>query len=528
MLSSRSKSYLAAAAALAVIGFVIHRASHADQKKPDGIAPRAAVQPPPPVSSSAAVAPAVDWDARLSSADKNSFRGLIDEAMKIEDPVRRNEIVTAILDRWLAEDVHGFIAYWSSLEVGADEDRMAAVALALEQSLTKLDVERASSDEVLVVVQRLISYLVGTNPDKALLWAKRWLLDDTLESALVSVARGMARTDVDKALNVIAGMTSPLRRGQAVAAVGGIWASRDLPAATAWAHGMANSIERALTLNAVLMVGAQRDAAGSAAALKNEAQRMNEEYLRDRTARMVAEGHTEADFANDPDTYREMAASGTLPPPYSADIELMGDAGKVLGARLAAGDADAALEWSASLETDYLKLKSLSGVLEGWARTHPEAAVQYLKDHHPLNSDLLGSLYQSWAAVDYAAAADGTRLIESASLRSSALESVISTWAAKGDSGEVMAYLNDLPAAEYTDQVKLAAANAISTKSPEQAWEIARGISSENAQLRGLKAAFSNLVIQNPDQAGVLLDNATLPDKTTASLRDVLDAVARN
>lgn len=467
----------------------------------------------------------VQWNDRIADTHSKDLQALIEEAMTIGDANLRKKVVESIVDRWLKEDIQGFTKYWSALEVHGADEKLAMLALALQGSLTKLDETRAASDEIYVVVQRLIGYLAVNDPELALQWAKQWLLDDAQENALVAVARNLAKTDVNHALAVLADMKSPLRRGQAVAAISIVWASRDLDAALAWAGGLANSVERGLALNGALLVAARQDPVMAANLLKNHAQDMNEQYVRDRNAELASKGITEADMAEDAETYKEMVANGNVSPPYSADVELMGDAGKVLGSKLAESDSAGAVEWAADLETDYLKLKALSGVLEGWAKTDPYAALNYLNENFPYNNDLFASLYSSWAAVNHAAAAEGALAIKDPYQRSLALETVINSWATRGDAQAAINYFNNLPAAEVTDSVRAAAATAVSQSSPQQAWQIAQGISNENSQYRALKAAFASMVISNPAEAGALLASTNLPENTSVRLKDMLEAV---
>lgn len=469
-----------------------------------------------------------EWRERISDTPSKDLRTLMEEAMMLADVELRKQVIESIVDRWLVEDVQGFEKYWASLEVHGADDKLAMLALALQNSLTKLDESRAASDEIYVIVQRLISYLATTDPQRALEWANRWLLDDAKENALVSVARNLAKTDVNLALGVIAEMKSSMRRGQAVAAVAIVWASRDMDAALKWAGGLPNSVERGLALNGALLVAARQDPVQASQLLKDHAEQMNAEYVRERSADLAAKGLTEADLAEDSETYKEMAAAGNVPPPYSADVELMADAGKVLGEKMAESDPTGAVEWAANLETDYLKLKSLSGVLEGWAKTDPYSALAYLNEHFPYNNDLFASLYSSWAVSDNAAAAEGALSIKDAHQRSLALETVLGNWAIRGNPQEAISFLEGLPAAEVTDGVRAAAATAISQTLPQKAWEIAQGISNENARFRVLKSAFSTMVIENPAEASALLTSTALTDSTTDRLREMLEAVAEN
>ncbi|RYD39003.1 MAG: hypothetical protein EOP85_16680, partial [Verrucomicrobiaceae bacterium] len=442
-----------------------------------------------------------EWLELTENSETSGLRSLIEEAMRISDSSMRNQVLVSITERWLRDDVAGFNKYWFALEVAGDNDKLAMVALALQSALGNLTPELAASDEIYVAVQRLISYLSSTDPESALAWAKKLLLDDAQENALVSIARGMAKTDIAAALSIIDGIKSPLRRGQALAAVGGIWAAQDLKAATEWAKGLRSHSDRALAMNSIYLTAAQQNPGAAASELSSLAKEMNEQYLRERDADLAARGINAESEANDPESYNEMVEAGTIPAPYSPDVELMGEAVKVVGKKLAEADSGKAVTWSNDLPTDYLKSKGISGVIDGWAKTNPEAAFDYLSKNHPTDTELLSKLYASWAASDSKAAADSTANIADPYSRGIALESVIKTWAAKGNPAEVSAYLESIPSADQTDAVKLAAATAVSEADPYKAWEIAKSISGEKVQARALNAAFSNLVIKDPAQA---------------------------
>ncbi|RYD61390.1 MAG: hypothetical protein EOP83_17130, partial [Verrucomicrobiaceae bacterium] len=166
---------------------------------------------PMPGKQTGAVRSIEEWRELITNTETSGLRSLIEEAMRISDPSMRNELITSITERWLREDISGFNKYWFALEVDGADDKLSMVALALQAALANLTPELAASDEIYVVVQRLISHLAGTDPEKALAWAKKWLLDDAQESALVSIARGMSRTDIDSALAIIEDIKSPLR-----------------------------------------------------------------------------------------------------------------------------------------------------------------------------------------------------------------------------------------------------------------------------------------------------------------------------
>ncbi len=330
--------------------------------------------------------------------------------------------------------------------------------------------------------------------------------------------------DIEKALGVIDSMKSPLRRGQALATVGGIWAMTAPLPALEWAMTLSNPAERALTLNQVLLAVAKVDLDGASQALKQQAQYLNDQYRKGRAEDLADRGVAEVDEANDPETFREMVEAGTISAPSSPDVELLSDAGRVIAATLAAASGEQGLKWAESLETDFLRLKSITGGLEGWARTEPKAALAYLTENYPENTEMLKSIYSSWASVDPPAAANGIELVTPVE-RTVALEAVMKSWVLKGDPIEAANHINELPAAEVSDSTKAILVNAMSQSSPQQAWALAQTITDPKAQFRAMKNAFSNLVIQSPTQAEALLTSSSLSNDASSRLQDVLDAV---
>lgn len=466
-----------------------------------------------------------EWQSKITAATTDELRSLMDAAMMIADPELRNTVVVGITDRWLKEDPSNFLKYMAALEVHAAGEKMATLVRALQESLTKLTPEQAASDEILVAVQRMISYLAVHDPDKALYWANQFLLDDTKENALAEIARGYALKDITKALAVIDTMTSPLRRGQALATVGGIWAMRDPEAALRWSMTLSNPAERALTLNQVLLATAKMDLNAASQQLKEQAQIMNDNYKAYRDAEMAKNGLSGIDEANDPARWSEMKEAGLILDPNSPDVELMSDAARLIAAKLAAKNGMAAIEWAESLETDFLKTKSVTGALEGWVKVDPSSALAYAMQNYPNDPEMMKSIYASWASVDGFAAAEGVKLLDDPNKRSAAMEAVISSWTSNGNTADAAAYLNSQPAAEVSDGTKAALVSALSQSSPQEAWALAQSISDPKAQLRALKNAFSNLVIQSPTQAEALLTSSTLSNDTSGRLQDMLDAV---
>jgi hypothetical protein len=203
----------------------------------------------------------------------------------------------------------------------------------------------------------------------------------------------------------------------------------------------------------------------------------------------------------------------------------MADAARLIAQKMAAKDAAKAVEWASSLETEFLKSKSVAGALEGWAKINAPEALAYAMANYPDDPQMVKSIYASWASVDGLAAAEGVKLLEDPVKRAAALEAVISSWTAKGNTADAAAYLTTQPAAEVSDATKAALVVAMSQNTPQEAWALAQTIADPKAQFRALKNAFSNLVIQSPAQAEALLASSTLSNDTSGRLQDMLDAV---
>lgn len=489
-----------------------------------GSSPNVTSAAPPPGDRPVSSLVSTDSDSQ-SPTNPGEFADRLRSALSIADFEARLKAVSRLVELWLKVDPSGLIKFWDALEVRQESDALGVLAMALRDALTRIDASMAGSDPILLLVQRLVSHLAGTDPRAALSWARQWLADDARESSLVSVARGMARSDIAASLEVAASILSPLRRSQAYAAVATIWASRDSAAAVAWAAGLTNPSERAQSLNATLLVAARQNPAEAAKTLSLQAAALEADYSQRRTEELAKLGVDEAELANDPESFREMVAAGNITPPTSPDSELMAASGKVIGARLAAAGIPEAMAWADSLASNYLRLTSLSGVVEGWARLDPVAALDFVDLHHSANSDMHTSVYQAWASTDPRAAAEAATRIDDGPFRGSILGMVFKTWAAAGQIDDATAYFRQLPPSPSSDSAGYSLATALSFDHPESAWDIARTIGDETLQMRALRAAYSTLLVRDPDRARALLQNAKLPAASTQRLAQMLGAV---
>jgi hypothetical protein len=250
---------------------------------------------------------------------------------------------------------------------------------------------------------------------------------------------------------------------------------------------------------------------------------MADEYAAQYRRDLAAMNLTEADLANDREKYMEMLRAGEVPPPTSSDVELMGDAARVVASKLASEGPAAAIAWAESLENDVLWVQAVRGAVAGWSNADPAAAAAYVAANYATYPEMTTTVFDTWAEATPTEAASGTRLLDDPRLRAVATEAVAQAWAAS-DPTQAAGWVDSLPAAERSDAVLLAVATGLSTVSPVEAWHRAQEIQDPSLQYRGLKAAFATIVTQQPQVARDLLASATLNERATERLQDLLAA----
>jgi len=464
------------------------------------------------------------WKDRIGSYTAKDFQALAEAAIDISDPARRQTILAQVLTAWLKSDARSFHKYFMALEVSNESAKLGLLAAALKPALAELAENIPTSDTLKEIVRRMIAHLARDNPRDALEWASIWLKGDTHDSALVQIMRPLAEQDPARALRELANISSPLRHMQALAAIGGAWAKTEADAAAAWAAQIPAPTDRAMAMNAVLLSIAQNNPAEAATRLADAESIMLEEYLLNYRASLAALNLTEADLANDPDSYMEMRNAGSLPPPNSPDVELMGEAARVIASKLANNDPAAGANWAEALESEYLKLTAMKGALAGWSRSEPQAAVEYFTANYTQSTEILSSLFSTWATSDPGAAASGVSLLDNATNRSIATETVAKTWATVDPAGAAR-WIDQLPQAQQTDQARLAVATALSPTNPQEAWNRGLEIMDASTQYKALKTALSEMVSVDPSAARALLASAQLSATNVSRLSELLLAV---
>ncbi len=469
----------------------------------------------PPASSPA------EWDARIAGSDTEGFPALFDEAAALADDAGREQLLARLVAAWLQADAHGLMRHFMRLEVAGDRPRLDLLAGALMEGLTGLDERLAASDAIRELIRRLVLHLARTDPETALAWANRWLLGDTRDAAFVEIARGLARADLSGALELAESIGSPLRRMQALAVVGGVWARTDLGASVDWASRRVPPTERALALNAALLAGAGANPVEAAQALAAAERTLAEEHRATLGAALAALNLTEADLANDPESYREKLAEGVLPPATSPDVELLGEAARAISRHWAGFDADAALRWAQALESDYLRVRAAKGGLTTLSLSDPATAVSRFLAGYGEHADILAAIYETWTGRDAAGAAGASLELSDPVHRRTALQAVTAAWAPAAPI-EAARWVDALPVSEKSDALVLTAVEGLASDHPAESWRRALQVADPSLRTRALRVAFSSYATAAPEEARRALSSTALPPALKERLEEML------
>jgi hypothetical protein len=511
----------AAAAGVAIIGggllFLSEPVQHS--KTPAGaVATQTATASATPAANTPSVKP-------NGLPDHAEFRRKMTRAMRLKDAAEREAAIAALLDEWMQLDPEAIRKYLMALEVHGDLDKLGILAGAFAKALGDLPPDEVASPAVRDLVTRFASMLARQDPETALELANTFLKDDNRAATMVQVVRTLAARDPLQGLRIAEKIVdAPFRRNQALAYVAGIWAKSDPAAAVAWASSLKEPHEQAMALNAALAAMSQTDPESAAAHLVVAERTLQEEHTARRNQTMAELGISEADLLNAPET-----AEGTayeVPGKNSPEAELLAEAARLTAMRLAAEQATAAIAFAESIENDFLRQSAVKGALAGWSRVDPAAAAEYAVNYRTGNSEMIATVYDIWAGSAPADAAATALTIGDPMLRAAAIRAVASTWSVD-EPFQAARWLDQLPAAERSDAALYAVVANLAPENPIAAFQRAQAIQDPQLQYRGLKAAFTELVIRQPSKARDLLASSTFTGNTAERLEEILAATEK-
>ncbi|MGH8046128.1 MAG: hypothetical protein ACREKL_02685, partial [Chthoniobacterales bacterium] len=475
-----------------------------------------------------------EWKSRIAKAAIGDFPALMREIMGISDASLRAKVATALVARWVSEDLSGFIAFVDATEVdddGTSDSLWAMLAPALANALPTLSDEVASRPELNEIVRRLIEYAARKNPDQALAWAKQWLLDDALESALATIAGEMIKKSPEQARQVLQEIHTPVRRVDAISAIAAVYGVTHPEEATTWARTLENSAERPYAMNAVLSARAEVQPDGAAIDLTDFRDKMAAAYSVERAAEMTRMGVSDIPPKQngEPLTPEEAMDSETLPPREDPQAMLLDDASKAIAESWAAKDPAKAIEWANALPVGRVKEEAIQSALAGWASENPQAAYDYYMKNQATVAEPAEPIFQAWAAKEPAHAAEVANRILDPAIREKAVSGVVSGWLdSSADRAQLDAWVDKLPYPRERDLANSQISEASSFDEPDVAWQRATVIQNQGTRREALKSAFASLLDTDPAQArAMLLQAKNLTSDETARLNKMLNAVTQ-
>lgn len=464
-----------------------------------------------------------DWRKRVDAAKTSDFADLMREIMAIGDPDLRAKVATALVTRWVNTDLTGFIAFVDATEVDDDanaDDLWELLAPALASALPNLSDDVATRPELSEVVRRLIEYSARKDPDKALVWAKQWLLDDALESALATISGEMIKKSPEKALLILQDIHTSVRRVDAISAIAAVYGTTHPIEATTWAKSLEIPAERPYAMNAVLAARAEVDPETAGVEFTDFRGRMVNDYSMEREAEIAKMGvpDIKPKAPGEQLTSEEAMDSEVLPGRDNPQLGLIDDAARAIAENWAEKDPVAALKWTESLPPGGLRDDVVGSALAGWASKDPQAASAYYLKNAASNPAPAAPIFEAWAQAEPAQAAEQASRLSDVAVREKAISGVVSGWLdSAADQSALAAWVDKLPGKAERDEANAQIADAESFDEPDAAWKRATTIQNQAARTDALKSVFASLVESDPDQARVMLAEAKnlTPDETT-------------
>ncbi len=424
-------------------------------------------------------ASAEEWDGRISKASPAEYGELMEGAVRISDPTVRKQVVEKLLLTWLNADQPGFLEFLDDAEFSESEGNEFWPSLipAAAEVLPSVSEAAAGQPDLDEIVQWMVEYYAEMDPTSAAAWANKWLLDDTRDYALATVAGQMAvqsRTDAEAVLD---GIESPDARLEAVMNIGASLADSDSDAALAWARALTNEEERSSAVEEVLWTMSETDPGGAAAQLAD------------------AENPGQLD-----------AVSGSIAEEWAIK------------------EPKKAVDWAETLPAGAAREEAIQGALAGWAENDPRAAFDYYQKNYGTNLETAEWIFDSWAFNDPKTAAAEVLKISNPQMRERAVTGVVSGWLDEGTgTGEVERWVDALPPGRERDQASFAIVDMLSFDEPEAAWTRAATIREPDVRSEAIQSAFAGLADIDPAKARTALRSSNLSPEEITQLEGLLE-----
>ncbi len=455
---------------------------------------------------------------RIATATAAEFPELMRLALGLKNPLR-DELATALIRRWLQEDLESFVVFLDEIEIDGGNlwDRLAPALMA---ALPDIDEKKEHYFALREVIERVILNAAATDPHTALSWARQWLMGHTLDATLAGIAAELAAVDLQAAMALVPEIKSLANRMEAASDVGRIAGAQDPEAAFRWAATFTGEADRTFAMAGILEGLAVRDTARASAEYSKIVSAMKERYREQVLADRAASG-TSVEEEYEGLSPEEIAKAELARP--NPNLIYLEKTAYIIGTELARGNPLAALEWARSLDIYQGGAAATEAVFEQWASRAPLEAYQAFLRESQRRPELAASVFLAWAAADPSAASTAALKLSPGTERDHAVEGVARGWIDAGESPEEIARWTDsLITVSEKDRVRAVVAAEAAYDNPAFAWEQVSRIQNPAKRAELFQAVFPSLVENNPKLARKALSNTRLSTVETEYFESML------
>lgn len=462
---------------------------------------------------------AANLSQRIASAPPVEFPGLMLAILDGEPSDAEQDLITRLMQRWIAEDPAGLEAFLDEAEVGGLEiwDRLApAMMMALRSPGGTVADQRL----VAGIVERVLLLAAGSDPGTAAVWAREQLTGGHLDTALAGIAAELAEGDPEGAIRLLDEIASMPQQMQAAADVGLVLGRNGYPLALTWAESFFSETERSFALSGVLAGMASRDSAAAATEYRRIVEAMKEGFRAQVLAdRALSGGTVEEEYEGlSPEEIEK--AELAKPNPNLVYLE---NATRAIAAELARGNPREALDWARSMDPYQGRAFALEAIYAEWGSSDPRAAYESFQSEPDRRPEIAARLFSKWAEISPKAAAASALRLDPGYERDTAIEGVAQGWIGSGGTpAGIAAWGEGLRHASERDRVRAVVAAEAAYGDPELAVRQVGKISNPLKRSELFQEVFPNLVEENPQLARSILATIPLSQVELEYFRDML------
>jgi hypothetical protein len=468
-------------------------------------ADHSAASPAEAVSADSITTPGLQ--RRIDSATVTDFPGLMNSILLVTNADERTHLISNLMQRWLVDDLSSFAAFLDEAELNGLE-LWELIAPGMAEALREVNESVPDPDYLAQIVERVLLRAAETDPKSALIWAREFLSDETLDSTLAGIAPELAALDPEAAIALLDEVQAFSNQTRAAAGIGLALGRSDYPLAMTWAESFFSETERAFALSGVLHGMAGRDLDRAAAEYTRVVETMKTRYREQVLADRAASGSTvDEEYEG---LSPEAIEKAELARP-NANLIYLQNATRAIALALVREDLSQALEWARSMDIYQGRAVAMETIYEEWSAVDPQAAYQTLMGEPDRRPEVVGKLFGAWALSDAESAAASALAMKPGFERDFAIEGVARGWVdAGGQPGQIAAWADRLQLASEVDRVSAIVASEAAYDNPALALRQVQRISNPLKRSELFQEVFPNLVEENPNLARTALATVKL------------------